>query len=265
MLGLTAACGGDQPLAPTAGPVAGPTAGGAAVTRSGVELLVLVDEAGQPHRVLIVRDERDPRVRELARLGYRMLSPREGKGDEVATDTRAIFAAVAAKGVVVSFYRSPGDGRYALLDSSIVRHVGKEAARRRVASMRTEDGTLERALATADSMLADVEGKMQLLLSRRGSIQSGSQEWSAEWSADSDTTRSTSGSPCSAARSSRDAATVAYAVAAMDFANRLRTAPRSPPVIAAIILWSGTSVAVAWWQAEAAQEAYDECMAAVRR
>jgi hypothetical protein len=107
MLGLTAACGGDQPLAPTAGPVAGPTAGGAAVTRSGVELLVLVDETGQARRVLIVRDERDPRVRAVERLGFRELSAGPTTGDGIAPSTRDLLGTAASRGIPLRYRRSP--------------------------------------------------------------------------------------------------------------------------------------------------------------
>jgi hypothetical protein len=108
MLGLTAACGGDQALAPTAGPVAGPTAGGAAVTRSGVELLVLVDEAGQARRVLIVRDERDPRVRAVERLGFRTRTPQGMTAGGVDAATHQLFAAAEAKGLPVRFQQAEG-------------------------------------------------------------------------------------------------------------------------------------------------------------
>ena len=106
MLGLTAACGGDQPLAPTAGPVAGPTAGGAAVTRSGVELLVLVDEAGQARRVLIVRDERDPRVRAVERLGFRELMSGSAADGGVSATTRQLFAPARTHGMPTRFLRA---------------------------------------------------------------------------------------------------------------------------------------------------------------
>lgn len=162
MLGLSAACGGDQALAPTAGPVAGPTAGGAAVTRSGVELLVLVDEAGQARRVLIVRDERDPRVRAVERLGFRTLTSEALAAGGVDASTRAMFAAGEGKGLPVRYQRTAG-----VWTQTMDAEVGNRAAEPMLVPPRASAygaataGTIR---TTVDSALASLEATMNEVL-----------------------------------------------------------------------------------------------------
>jgi hypothetical protein len=164
MLGLTAACGGDQPLAPTAGPVAGPTAGGAAVTRSGVELLVLVDEAGQARRVLIVRDERDPRVRAVERLGFRTLTSEALAAGGVDASTRAMFAAGEAKGLRVTYRRASATWPSARMSELGAMEIPPTAWHASVSSATLGARNLHEQLAAIETALGNAEDLTNLAI-----------------------------------------------------------------------------------------------------
>lgn len=104
-LTVTGACGSDQAVAPeaTSAP-AGPAA--LAPAAGGAELLVLVDEKGTARRVLIVRGERDPRRREVERLGFRTLSHDAVTNGGVDAVSRGLFAAGETKGIPVRYFQA---------------------------------------------------------------------------------------------------------------------------------------------------------------
>ncbi len=107
-LTLGAACGGDLAVAPAAVPSPAERTTGAATT-SGAELLVLVDETGAARRVLIVRDERDPRRRQVERMGFRTLTREAVAAGQVDAATRELFNQGAGKELPVTFRRSAHD------------------------------------------------------------------------------------------------------------------------------------------------------------
>ncbi len=195
-LTLGAACGGDLAVAPAAVPSPAERTTGAATT-SGAELLVLVDETGAARRVLIVRDERDPRRRQVERLGFRTLTREAMAAGQVDAATRAAFASGEAKGLPVRYQRTDG-GWTPALDAQVGDVVAAPRSTTPRAATTTGVSNASTVRATVDSALASLEATMNQVLAddlREGSDGSGQDTSGAAYLSPD------SGDPCADERS----------------------------------------------------------------
>jgi hypothetical protein len=268
MMALTVAgaCASDQAVAPeaTSAP-AGPAA--LAPAAGGAELLVLVDEKGAARRVLIVRGERDPRRREVERLGFRTLTQDAVTRGEVNAATQELFPLEVASGVTVS-YRQVAAAWNAQTEALVERLAGSRNNERpgpSLAAYTVEGATAHRASVVVDSALRALEAQFNEVLA----VTAASGVFPASAAADhghqaNGSTRHLSmgaDGPCDKESRNVKIALAAYSVTMrMALGGIVAATPTGPGLLAAVGI-GAFEVGVAYWALDAAMDDWHECQA----
>ena len=160
-LAMAAACSSDQGLAPEAVPP--PAAPNPALPASmGAALLVLVDETGTARRVLIVRNQRDPRRQQVERLGFRSFTPAADANGGMDVATRALHDAGEATGLPVTYHRRT-DGWTLAVDASLdSTAVAKQTSLVQAAALSEASGGIPEQIAAINASLRDAEDNLNL-------------------------------------------------------------------------------------------------------